>query len=69
MCTGVSSLPPERRHGFGRTDTPESRSFRVCSLRCTGMWPSLARRAQCPVVGGRRRQVSGVDVGRGVGCP
>ena len=49
MCTGPSSLPPQRRHGWGRTDTPESRSFRVRSLRCTDVWLSLARRARCLV--------------------
>ena len=28
------------------TAMPESRSFRTRSLRCTGMWPSLARSAR-----------------------
>ena len=46
MCTGVTSLPPHRRHGWERTDTPDSRSVRVQSLRCTGVWPSLARSAR-----------------------
>ena len=45
--------------------TPESRSLRMRSLRCTGVWPSLARSS--PVVGGRRGEVLGVDIGRGVG--
>ena len=43
MCTGVSSGPPQRKQGCGLMATPESRSFRMRSLRCTGVWPSLAR--------------------------
>ena len=46
MCTGVSSGPPQKRHGCGTMATPESRSFRTRSLRCTGVWPSQARSAR-----------------------
>ena len=46
MCTGVFSGPPHRRHGCRRTATPESRSLQMRSLRCTGVWPSLARSAR-----------------------
>ena len=67
MCTGVSSGPPQRRHGWGRMATPESRFFRTRSLRCTGVLPSLARSARSAVVGGRRGEVPGVDIGCGVG--
>ena len=45
ICTGVSSLPPQRRHGCARTVMPKSGSFRVRSLRCTGLWRSLASSA------------------------
>ena len=46
--------------------TPESRFFRIRSLRCTGVWPSLS--LQRPLVGGCRGGVPSVDVGRGMGC-
>ena len=55
MCTGVSSWPPQRRHGCRSMETPESRSFQMRSLRCTGVWPLLAR-----------GDVPSVDAGRGV---
>ena len=42
----VFSGPPQRRHGCGRMSTPESRSFQMRSLRCTGVWPSMARSAR-----------------------
>ena len=43
VCTEVSSGPTQRMHGCGRMAMAESRSFRTQSLRCTGVWPSLAR--------------------------
>ena len=46
MCTRVSSGPPKRRHRCGRMATSESCSFQMRSLRCTGVWPSLARSAR-----------------------
>ena len=46
MYTVVSSLTPQRRHGWGMMVKPVSHSFRVRSLRCTCVWPSLARGAR-----------------------
>ena len=56
MCTGVASGPPQRRHGCGRMATPDSRSFRMRILRCTGVWPSLARSARWLVAAALRSQ-------------
>ena len=63
MCTGVSSGPPQKRHGCGTMATPESRSLRTRSLhrRVAVSGP------QRPAVGGRRGEVPGVDLGRGMG--
>ena len=54
MCTGVSSGPPHRKHGCGRTATPLHRRVAVSG-------------PQHPAVGGRRGEVPGVDIGCGVG--